>query len=107
MREDQRRAAGVMDDELLSKLLPDPPSTSSDAERIMEAHSSPKSAADLESSSMKRGVSFINPITVIPKKRSRIPALANVAAVTESGAVDKIFKKMILMIREKLGACLT
>ena len=31
MREDQRRAAGIMDDELLSKLLPDPPSTSSDA----------------------------------------------------------------------------
>ena len=68
MREDHRRAAGIMDDELLSKLLPDPPSTSSDAERILEAHSSPMSAAGLELSSMKRGFSYINPMTVIPKK---------------------------------------
>ena len=104
MREDQRRAAGFMDDELLSKLLPDPPSTSSDAERILEAHSSPKSAAGLESSSMKRGVSFINPITVIPKNKSKIPALANVAAVSDSGAVDETPKKKVLMTREKLRA---
>ena len=103
-REDQRSAAGVMDDELFAKLLPEPTSPVSDTERNLESHMASTLTAQLESSALKRGISTISPITVIPEKRSKIPALANIASVTESGVVEETPKKKILMTREKLRA---
>ena len=102
-RQDLQRTVGLMDDELLSK-LPEPCSPVSDTEKILEAHTLPNMDAPLVSGSAKRGISVTNPLTVIPKKRSEVPALATVAAVTMSDTVDGTPTKKVLMTREKLRA---
>ena len=102
-RQDLQRSVGLLDDELLSK-LPMPCSPVSDTEKILEAHVLPRSQVPTIADSTKRGISATNPLTVIPKKRSKVPALASVAAVMSSDTVDGTPPKKVLMTREMLRA---
>ena len=72
-REDQRRLAHEIDEELLSQILPDP--TSPDSEGLASGR------VEARVEAKKRPFSEVV-LSRIPKKKSRIPALASVELVT-------------------------
>ena len=92
-REDQRRLAHEIDEELFSQILPDP--TSPDSEGISPVHVKARVEAK------KRPSSELEVISRIPKK-SRIPALASVELVSGEGSDVTTPKKKVLMTRERL-----
>ena len=101
---EQLRAADDRVEALFSELLPDPCSPISEPEKALEEPAALTVEAEPTTFPIKRHVASIGPLTVIPKKKSRIPALANVAAITESGVGEGTSKKKVLMTREKLRA---
>ena len=101
-REEQRRIAADMDEELLSRILPEPSSPVSETERILEDHASPVRGAAVGSDSLKRGLSAVTSLSSIPKKKSRVPALVSIDSVMTDDTVDTSSKKKVLMTRQSL-----
>ena len=101
---EQLRAADVLDEELFSRLLPEPCSPISESEKALEQPVALKKDAGRGTFPLKRDVSCTSPLTVIPLKKRRIPALATLTAVSESGAGEGTSKKKVLMTRDKLRA---
>ena len=100
-REDQKRSANELDDELFSMLLPDPISPLSEAE-VPPIASAPAAVPPVEVGLKKRSASSMENLTVIPKKKSSIPALASLAQVIAENTTENTPKKKILMTRERL-----
>ena len=100
-REDQKRSASELDDELFSMLLPDPISPLSEAE-VPPIASAPAAVPPVEVGLKKRSASSMENLTVIPKKKSSIPALASLAQVFAENTTENTPKKKILMTRERL-----
>ena len=100
----QLRAADVLDEELFSKLLPEPCSPISESEKPLEVPVALKEDPGRVTFPLKRDVSSVCPLSAIQVKKRRVPALATLTAVSESGAVEGTSKKKVLMTREKLRA---
>ena len=103
-RVDKRRIVDEMDEALWSKFLPEPSPPCGDAvSRGVEGVVAPKAALPL-SGAGKRPITDVDRLQEIPKKKSRVPALASLDLVTAERTLQGTPKKKVLMTREKLRA---
>ena len=102
-RVDERRIVEAMDEELFSRFLPEPSPPCGDVDPSNDTVL-PVQGSLLQTGSGKRPFAEVEQAQKIPKKKSRIPALASFVQVASESTLQDTPKKKVLMTREKLRA---
>ena len=102
-KERRKRREKEVDDELFARFLPEPTSPPSDEMASPEDIAAIPKEPEVESGSLKRGISLIADSGPIPRK-SKIPALAGLSRVIQGETSATASVQNVLNTREKLRA---
>ena len=95
-KKQQQALIELRDDELFSRLLPEPSPTSAQEEKVQSSHASKRTFSQ---------TSHVEELPVIPKKKkSTIPALAALHLIPGGGGGERQPRKHVLVTRQKLRA---
>ena len=103
-RESKRRIVDEMEEALFSRFLPELSPPADDVTKVGDVSILPGQKPLLRTEPGTLFCSEVENLQIIPKKRSKVPALASIAQITAEGALGTTLKKKMHMTREQLRA---